>query len=237
VGWLRRADEVVHLVGDPVARELIETWHPTSHHALEGMYGHDRARRDSYDAMVDFVLSRLAQVDLLCLALYGHPGVFASVGHRAIANARELGAQAWMEPAISSEDCLFADLSIDPAERGCVSLDATDFLVHQLAIDPAFNLVLWQIGVVGRFDDRGAPEPVALRCIVEKLRLVYEPTHTVAVYEAATLPTQPPDVQWLRLDAIPDARLGRGSTLFVPAAAERRPDPRFASARPMPRSS
>jgi hypothetical protein len=38
-----------------------------------------------------------------------------------------------MLPAISAEDCLFADLGVDPADHGCPSYEATDFLVHGAA--------------------------------------------------------------------------------------------------------
>jgi len=35
-----------------------------------------------------------------------------------------------MLPAISSEDCLYADLGVDPATTGNASYDATDFLLR-----------------------------------------------------------------------------------------------------------
>lgn len=54
-----------------------------------------------------------------------------------------------MLPSISSEDCLFADLSVDPAVGGCQSYEATDFMLNGLIIGPSSQLVLWQIGVLG----------------------------------------------------------------------------------------
>jgi hypothetical protein len=35
-----------------------------------------------------------------------------------------------MLPGISAEDCLFADLGIDPGIYGCQSYEATDFLAN-----------------------------------------------------------------------------------------------------------
>ena len=228
-GWLRRADEVVHLVPDPVAEALIRDWHPNAEHSLRRFYETGRARSESYAAMADFVMARLAEVDVLCLALYGHPGVFASVGHRSIARAREQGAIAWMVPGVSAEDCLFADLGFDPAERGCMSLDATDYLVNDRAADPAANLVLWQIGVVGDLEYRSERDESALAALIEKLTGIYPGSHEVVVYEAATIPTRPPDIQRVALANLADATLGRGSTLFVPPATPIRPDPRYRS--------
>jgi hypothetical protein len=46
---------------------------------------------------------------------YGHPGVFVSPAHRAIAIAREEGFKAKMLLGISAEDVLFTDLGVDPA--------------------------------------------------------------------------------------------------------------------------
>jgi hypothetical protein len=56
--------------------------------------------------------------NVLCVALYGHPGVFACVGHEAIERARAEGIDAQMLPGISAEDCLFAELGVDPAVGG-----------------------------------------------------------------------------------------------------------------------
>ena len=102
----------------------------------------------------------------VCAAFYGHPGVFvdsvARGGARAPARrASGLGCS----PAISAEDCLFADLGVDPARFGCQSYEATDFLVHGRRVDPTATLVLWQIGTVGNVTPRPRrPSPSGLLC-------------------------------------------------------------------------
>ena len=85
-------------------------------------------------------------------AFYGHPGVFVSPSHRAIAIAREEGYRARMLPGISAEDCLFADLGIDPSNPGCVSYEASELLIRDLPVVATSHLVLWQVGVVGVAD-------------------------------------------------------------------------------------
>jgi hypothetical protein len=80
---------------------------------------------------------------------YGHPGVFVSPSHRAIAIARAEGYEARMLPGISAEDYLFADLGFDPAVTGCCSQEATSVLVHNKQLDITMHNILWQVGAVG----------------------------------------------------------------------------------------
>ena len=80
---------------------------------------------------------------------YGHPGVFVSPSHRSIEIARMEGFTAKMLPGISAEDCLFADLNIDPAIPGCLTYEATDLLVRKKPFVPSGHLIVYQVGCVG----------------------------------------------------------------------------------------
>lgn len=80
---------------------------------------------------------------------YGHPGVFVSPSHRAIAIARDEGFQAKMLPGVSAEDYMFADLGFDPAVPGCMSQEATGILVHNWKLDTSIHNIIWQVGSVG----------------------------------------------------------------------------------------
>jgi len=79
---------------------------------------------------------------------YGHLGVFVFATHEAMAILRDDGYRVEMLPGISAEDCLYADLSIDPATHGCQVYEATDFLIRRRKIDPAVPVILWQVGWV-----------------------------------------------------------------------------------------
>jgi hypothetical protein len=92
-----------------------------------------------------------------------------------------------MLPGVSTEDCLFADLGIDPA-AGCQSYEATDFLLNGRRIDTSAALVLWQAGVVGDLRYRQGPATDGLRVLVDHLLHLYPGDHRVMAYEAATLP-------------------------------------------------
>ena len=46
------------------------------------------------------------------------------------------GFNAQMLAGISAEDCLFADLGLDPGKNGCQSFEATDFLIRRRQFEP-----------------------------------------------------------------------------------------------------
>ena len=153
----------------------------------------------------------------MCGAFYGHPGVFAGVPHRAVALAREAGYEAIMEAAVSAEDCLYADLGIDPGTVGCQHFEASQFMFYRRVIDTSAFLVLWQVGVAGdpslmRFSQDAA----LLDVLVELLRSQYPARHEVIVYEAATLPQAGHRALRLPLEGLPSAALTLASTLVVP---------------------
>ena len=83
---------------------------------------------------------------------YGHPGVFTLPSRRAIAIAQSEGYSAQMLPGISSEDCLFADLLVDPSIPGAQSVEATDLLLRERPLLTSSHVIIWQVGCVGRFD-------------------------------------------------------------------------------------
>ena len=168
--------------------------------------------------MVEEILAAVREGRNVCAAFYGHPGVFASPSHEAVRRAREEGFAAVMIPAVSAEDCLFADLGVDPGESGCQSYEATDFLLRRRTFDPAVPLVLWQIAFIGVTGAPVAPSQQAFGVLVEHLLGFYDASHRVIVYEASPYPVGAANVRELTLGEAPDAELGAMSTLYVPPA-------------------
>lgn len=152
----------------------------------------------------------------VCAAFYGHPGVFVWPSHEAIARARQEGYPARMLPAISAEDCLFADLGLDPARFGCQSFEATDFVVSGRLFDPTALLVLWQVGGIGKTDsDFSAPEQ-ALPGLVERLARHYPADHELILYCAASLPVCEPVITRVPMESLPATAFDPMATLVVP---------------------
>jgi uncharacterized protein YabN with tetrapyrrole methylase and pyrophosphatase domain len=232
---IRTADEVLYGAADPGTVRWIERLNPRSR-SLHGHYTRGRPRFRTYAAMVDEVLARVREGGRVCFALYGHPGVFVTPSHRAVARARAEGFSARMLPAVSAEDCIFADLGIDPALHGCQSYDATDLLVYGRRIDPSASLIVWQIGVVGIHDWVPDGDFTHIPLLVEYLEGVYPAEHEVVVYEASAYPICDAFVERVTLSALPGITIPPMATLYVPPAEERGIDRamlgRFAQAAP-----
>jgi uncharacterized protein YabN with tetrapyrrole methylase and pyrophosphatase domain len=214
---IRQAERLFHLVVDPISRRWLEELQPSAE-SLFDAYAHEKPRRASYDEMEARVLTSMRQGQSVCVALYGHPGVFVDPSHRAIEQARLEGYPARMLPGVSSEDCLFADLGIDPAAGGCQSFEATDFLVRKRGFDPRSTLILWQIGAIGVTTYRREElwSRGGLKILSEALRRHYPRGHRVAVYEAARFAIGEPSIQVLPLERLGHARVSTSSTLYVP---------------------
>ena len=80
---------------------------------------------------------------------YGHPGVFVSPTHRALALASKEGYYAKMLPGISAEDYMFADLDFDPSVYGCMTCEASELLLRNRRLNPSTHNIIWQVGSVG----------------------------------------------------------------------------------------
>lgn len=212
------ADVVFVAASDPIVELWVQRMHADAR-SLQPCYAEGKSRHDTYREMVDAMLAEVRGGRSVCGAFYGHPGVFATVPHRAVAQARAEGFEAHMEPGISAEACLYADLGIDPGRVGCQHFEASQFMFYRRRVDPSAYLVLWQVGVAGdRSVRRVRTGPEYRRLLVERLLEDYPAAHPVRLYEAATLPIAAPRVQELPLDALAAADPTPQTTLVVPPA-------------------
>ena len=223
---------VFHLVPDAIGEALIAQLQPTRQESLRDCYIAGQPRREAYDEMVHRILVEVRRGLCVCVALYGHPGVLTVVAHEAIAQARGEGFEATMVPGISAEDCLFADLGVDPATAGCLTYDATDFLLNCRVVDGSSATILWQIGGVAAYVHGATSSPEALAAVVDKLAAAYPLEHEVVLYMAATAPFRAPSITTLALRELPAAVVGAGHTLYVAPAHATRRDPRAERFRP-----
>lgn len=222
---ISRADRVFYLVSDPLSERYFRILSPKAK-SLASCYALGRPRMAAYERMVDRILAPVRSGKRVCAAFYGHPGVSVLPSHEAIRQARKEGFDAKMLPGISAEDCLFADLGLDPTRSGCQSCEATDFLVYRRRFDPSSALILWQAGVVGNLDYRDRPTRSGMRQLTDRLARVYGPKHEVILYEASLLPVLPPTIRSTTIERLPRAGISGGTTLFVPPRP-RPPDSRM----------
>jgi uncharacterized protein YabN with tetrapyrrole methylase and pyrophosphatase domain len=214
---IESADELLHLASDELGERWLDELHPRSR-SLRPLYRPGRDREEIYEQIVELILDPVRRGRRTCAAFYGHPGVFVRPSHEAVRRARSEGFEARMLPAVSAEDCLFAELGVDPATTGCASYEATDFLLHPRPIDTAASLVLWQVTVIGAADAVAEPRRDNLRALVERLEAHYPSAHEVVVYEASPYPGVPSAILQVRLDELAYAALTPLATLYVPPA-------------------
>ena len=216
--YIENADVVFMAVSDGIVELWLKEMHPDVR-SLQRYYKVGKSRARTYREMVNAMLKEVRAGKNVCGAFYGHPGVFAWPPHEAIRIARSEGYAAHMEPGISAEDCLYADLGIDPGTYGCQHYEASQLLFYQRRIDPSAYLVVWQAGVVGdqslaRFST-GADYR---RLLVEVLAREYPLTHELIVYRAATLPIHEPQIRRVRLGKLPGTKIELPDTLVIPPA-------------------
>lgn len=223
---IESAEKLYYLVTDIVTSRWLESLNPTAE-SLYGCYADGKPRAQTYAEMVHRILASVREGRQVVAALYGHPGIFVAPSHEAIRLAREEGFVAQMMPGISAEDCLLADLGIDPGERGCQSFEATDFLLRRRIFDPTSTLILWQIGGIGVFDFHSRPlwSRKGLEVLQGELLRYYPIDHEVVIYEAVPYPTLPPKILRVGLAEMASSAVSIRSTLYVPPLADRASDP------------
>ena len=215
---VEQADKVLFLIPEDLISEIwIKKINPNSE-SLMDCYVEGKSRPDIYKEIVKRTLKYVREGLNVCVVYYGHPSVFVDPSHESIKQARSEGYTAQMLPGISAEDCLFADLGIDPGRYGCQSFEATDFLLHRRKFDSSSHLVLWQIGLIGDFAYNPARDNKAsLVVLVDFLKKYYGSNHEVFVYEAVEYAICKPIIQRLPLsELVGTAYVSYGSTLYIP---------------------
>jgi hypothetical protein len=222
---IKAADRVFYVLNDPVAEASVRMLNPMRSESLSGYYAQGKSRLEAYRKMVDRVLESVRSGESTCLVTYGHPGAFALPSHASLRLARQEGFEAHMLPAISAEDCLFADLWVDPAAAGCASYEATDFLLRTRVVDRTAALILWQIGVTGNplYHAQPRTPPIGLTLLVDKLVNThkYPRDHKCVLYEASLLPDIAPLMAQVELQNLPTApALTANCTLYIPPISQ-----------------
>jgi len=218
---IRAADRFFFLVAEPATRLWLEAQHSKAE-SLHDVLWEGRPRHEAYEEIVQRILAAVRGGGVVCAAFYGHPGVFVLPSHEAVRRARAEGFTATMLPGVSAEDCLFADLEIDPAVDGCQSFEATDLLVRERVFDPRSGLMLWQIGALGvtTYHVRDLWNAGGLDLLVETLARHYPLTHPVVLYENMHYPVCDPLIQHTTLERLPAAIINTHTTLWVPPLAK-----------------
>jgi len=213
---IRAADMVLICAADAVTDGFIRDLNPQIED-LHVYYGQDRPRRETYRAMADRMVWHVLEGREVVVVMYGHPGVFVNPTFVAIQELRDLGYPARMLPGVSAEDCLIADLEVDPAAHGLQTYEATFFITRAVTIDVHVPLILWQVGLVGDHGfNRAGFDGRHLDLLISRLVELYSPEHEVVIYEAAQHPLAHPRVVVRPVAQVQQADLTAISTMFIP---------------------
>lgn len=216
---IEQASKVLFAVADAWTVRWIRGLRPDAESMSYGTP--DTPRHEIYRAMTEKILGYLRQGHRVCAVFYGHPGVLADAAHAAIERARAEGFTARMLPGVSSLDCLFADLGLDPGRRGCQLYEAQHFITRSPSLDVHTPLLLLQPSMVGSpraFDASDTTRSTrGLARLQEALSKLYPSTHGLIMYCASTDCSEPPHVQHVALADLHTARVLEAATLFVPA--------------------
>lgn len=208
--------DVVFFAGHP----LMEMWVKelnSNLYSLQVFYAEGKDRRITYKEMVNAMMTEVRAGKKVVGAFYGHPGVFAMPPHKVIETAKIEGYAAHMVPGISAEDCLYADLGVDPGIVGSQHFEASQFMFYQRNIDPSAYLILWQVGVAGdKSASRLSTGKTYRNILVELLSEHYPSEHQVALYECPTSPTEKPRIDWITLKGFEEADISLITTMLIP---------------------
>jgi hypothetical protein len=221
---IEQADVVFAALSDGIVEIWLQRMHPDVR-SLHPYYAEGKSRMKTYRQWVELMMTEVRAGKHVCGVFYGHPGIFAWSPHKVIEIARAEGFEAHMEPGISAEDCLYADLGIDPGRFGCQHFEASQLLFYERRIDPFGYLVLWQVGLVGDWSlTRFQTGPEYRQVLVDLLSQDYPLDHEVIIYRGATLPIEKPRVRRVALHDLPNVTLTAEETVVLPPARTFQPN-------------
>ncbi|MFV0544183.1 MAG: SAM-dependent methyltransferase [Marinicella pacifica] len=214
--YIEQADVVFVSASNRLIEQWVESMNPNVI-SLQSFYAEGKSRRDTYREMTEAILDEVRGGKTVCGAFYGHPGVFALPPHVTIRKAREEGYRAHMEPGVSAEDCLYADLGIDPGRSGCAHFEASQFMFNHRPFDPSAYLILWQVGVAGDKSLKVFESTVAQKQLLVDLLLdTYPEDHPVTLYECAVLPIEDTRADTVALRELTQQQMNMKTTLVIP---------------------
>ena len=218
--YIENADVVFVAASNKLVEQWVETMN-SDVRSLQGFYDEGTSRMVTYKNMVNAIMTEVRAGKNVCGAFYGHPGVFAWAPHETIRIAKQEGFHAHMQAGISAEDCLYADLGIDPGKHGCAHYEASQFMFKKKIVDPTAYLVLWQVAVAG--DKTLAKFSITSdykQILVNMLLKIYPSDHLITLYECAVLPIENARIEKIKLENLAKADVSLKTTVLIPPCKE-----------------
>ncbi|KAK5994758.1 hypothetical protein PT974_03141 [Cladobotryum mycophilum] len=195
ISYIEAADKVFYAVSDPSTEGFIVDKNKNAVDLFK-YYDNNKIRANTYIQMAEVMLQAVRAGHNVVGVFYGHAGNFVTPSRRALTIARNEGHSARMLPAISAEDCLFADLLIDPSYPGSQTVEATDLVIRGRPLVTTSHVIIYQPGIVGQFSfSFGGIKNDKFQTLALRLQTEYGPNHPIVNYKAAISPLGQPTIQ------------------------------------------
>lgn len=189
---------------------------------MRDFYINDVDRLSTYKRIAATVFDAAMQEPPVTFAVYGHPLVLSVPSKILLSLGPELGLSVRALPAVSSLDCLQADLGVDLVADGVQMHEATDLLLYRRRLLPEVATILWQVGVMDVRGERALAE--RLTHLRDWVCRYYPPDHAAVAVSSSVDATSGVEQFRFPLRELPDmaAYFHLGTTLYI--AAIDRPD-------------
>jgi tetrapyrrole methylase family protein / MazG family protein len=212
---IEAADKILYLVNEPAMQAWLNQF--TDAESLDDLYFKHAVRKTAYKEITSYILKNLEKYAYVCVVLYGHPTVYAKPALDAVILAKQRGYYAEILPAISAENCLFADLLINPGASGSLSVEATALLKYRKKIDISYHVIIWQIGVIDAMGHAHLHDNTkGIHKLFEYLKEFYDPKQEIILYQAAQYPGFNPSILRIDLHELPYTQFSNITTLYIP---------------------
>ena len=218
--YIEKADIVFVAASNNIVEQWVQGMNQDVR-SLQQYYNEGTSRMITYRKMVKVIMHEVRSGYNVCGAFYGHPGVFAWAPHASIKQARSEGYRAHMEAGVSAEDCLYADIGIDPGKYGCTHLEASQFMFRNKTFDPTSYLILWQVGIAGDKSLAKFSTPAKYKqVLVDILLKTYPEDFEIILYECAVLPIEETVIKKIKLRELALAEISLKTTVIFPPCSK-----------------
>lgn len=216
ISYIRQSDKVLFSINEPAMQVWIKRNNKNAE-SLDLFENNYDKRMDAYRNITHIILENVKKNKHVCVVFYGHPTVFAKSALDAAIISKQKGYFTKVMPGISADNCLFADLMIDPGSHGCQSYETTDFLIRRRHVDTTVHLILWQVGIIGAFGFiKNYNNTKGIKLLFDYLSQYYPLDHVLVLYEAALYPHLEPTINNFPLKDIIQKKFSPISTLYIP---------------------
>lgn len=217
---VKTCDCVLYLLNEPAIKKWIDD-NAKKAFSLDDIYFSNKNREESYHMIERAVESYLENHEHVCFITYGNPIFFSSFTSNIVTTLKQKKISVDIIPAISSLDCLYTDLVIDPSDHGIQSFEATSFILNNQMFTSDTPLIIWQIGVIGITDIIKNKIDLQRRSqfiniFVNKLMENFSPNHECFHYVASQYPGVQSSIIKMTLDELRFFNIDRLATLYIP---------------------